>query len=216
MEESKKVKWIYSTHPFLLKWFRSRSISPYYCGVFLFFFLHLHKIVEWLYFHFSLSVCVCVCVCVSGISCEQNSSRTDTPILIRFSLNGCFPHWLKLYWILWPWVKGHGHSDVIVIFSYDSLLISLPCILVSQLSYVWSKWNSVYNLDKPVVDLCLICIKFKWKMTSLWRHSNFLQTIVHISNSIEHTQFILGTNTQFLIEYTINVCSSANAKRKCR
>ena len=42
-----------------------------------------------------VGVCVCVCVCVSvclsvclsGNSCEQNSSRTDTPILTRFSLN---------------------------------------------------------------------------------------------------------------------------------
>ena len=33
-------------------------------------------------------------------------------------------------------------------------------------------------------------------MTSLWRHLSFLETIVHISNSIEHTNFILGTNTQ--------------------
>ena len=33
-------------------------------------------------------------------------------------------------------------------------------------------------------------------MTSLLRHLIFLQTIVHISNSIEPTNFILGTNTQ--------------------
>ena len=33
-------------------------------------------------------------------------------------------------------------------------------------------------------------------MTSLWRHLSFLQTIVHISNYIEHTNFILGTNKQ--------------------
>ena len=84
-----------------------------------FIFLHLHEIVEALYFHFSLSVCLCVClcVCVSGTSCEQNSSRTDAPIWMQFSLNGCFPHWLKPYWIWWPWVKGQGHSDVIPIFS---------------------------------------------------------------------------------------------------
>ena len=42
---------------------------------------------------FSLQfVCVCVCLCVR-ISCEQNSSRTDVPIWMRFSLNGCLPHW---------------------------------------------------------------------------------------------------------------------------
>ena len=32
-------------------------------------------------------------------------------------------------------------------------------------------------------------------MASLWRHLDFLQTIVHISNSIEHKNFILGTTT---------------------
>ena len=33
-------------------------------------------------------------------------------------------------------------------------------------------------------------------MTSLCRHLRFLQTIVHISNFIEPTNFVLGTNTQ--------------------
>ena len=33
-------------------------------------------------------------------------------------------------------------------------------------------------------------------MTSLWRHLSFLQTIVHISNSIEPKIFVLGINTQ--------------------
>ena len=66
---------------------------------------------------FSLQfVCVCVSVCVSGNFCEQNSSRTDAPIWTQFSRNGCFPHWLKPYWIWWPLVKGQGHSDVIPIF----------------------------------------------------------------------------------------------------
>ena len=60
---------------------------------------------------------VCLCVCLSRNSCERNSSRTDAPIWTRFSLNGCFYHWLGPYWIWWPWVKGQGHSDVIPIFS---------------------------------------------------------------------------------------------------
>ena len=64
-------------------------------------FLHLNEIVEVLYFHCSLSVClcvnVCVSVCVSENSCEQNSSWTDAPIWMRFSLNGCLLHWLKPY-----------------------------------------------------------------------------------------------------------------------
>ena len=48
----------------------------------------------------------------------------------------------------------------------------------------------------PLVDLCLNFIEIKQMMTSLRRHLSFLQTIVHISNSFEHTNFILGTNTQ--------------------
>ena len=49
-----------------------------------------------------VSVCVCMCVCLSvcmcvRISCEQISSRTDAPIGTRFSLKGCFLHWLEPY-----------------------------------------------------------------------------------------------------------------------
>ena len=63
--------------------------------------LHLHEIVEGLHFPSSLSVvclfvCLCVCLCVR-ISCEQNSSRTDAPIWIQFSLNGCLQPWLGPY-----------------------------------------------------------------------------------------------------------------------
>ena len=39
-------------------------------------------------------------------------------------------------------------------------------------------------------------------MTSLWHHLSFLQTVFHISNSIEPTNFVLGTNTQ---QYAYNV-----------
>ena len=66
-------------------------------------FLHLHEIVEGLYFYFSLSVCLC--------ECEQNSSRTNAPIWMRFSLNSCLLHWLGPYWNWWPWVKGLGDCD---------------------------------------------------------------------------------------------------------
>ena len=71
--------------------------------------LHLHEIVEGLYFLLQF-VCVCVCLCVRN-SCEQNSSRTDAPIWMQFSLNGCLSHWLEPYWNGWPWVKGQGHCD---------------------------------------------------------------------------------------------------------
>ena len=68
---------------------------------------------------FSLQfVYVSVCVRVFLIfSCEQNYSRMDVPIWTRFSLNGYLPHWLKPYWNWWPWVKGQGHGDVLLIIS---------------------------------------------------------------------------------------------------
>ena len=72
-----------------------------------------------------------VCVCVRLISCEQNSSRKDSPIWTRFSLNGCLLHWLGLYWNWWPLVKGQGHSDVVPIFFLNSMLTSLLCISAS-------------------------------------------------------------------------------------
>ena len=133
---------------------------------------------EGLYFHCNLSVCL------SGSVCEQNSSRTDKPIAYRTGLN-------PGYWNYWPWVKGQGHSDVIPIFLHNSLLTSL-LYFVSHLSHVWSKWNSVCHLTIPLVDLCLNLIKIEWAMTSLWRHLSFLQTIVHISNSIDSTNWNYG------------------------
>ena len=48
----------------------------------------------------------------------------------------------------------------------------------------------------PFVDLCFNLIRFERVMTSLGRHLSFLKTIVHISNSIELKNFILGTKTQ--------------------
>ena len=46
-----------------------------------------------------LCVClsVCLCVYVFDSACEQNSSRTDTTIWRKFSLNGCLAHQLKPY-----------------------------------------------------------------------------------------------------------------------
>ena len=47
--------------------------------------------------------------------------------------------------------------------------------------------------------LCRFVVEFhKNQMTSWWRHFNFLHTNVHISNSIEPTKFIFGTNIQQL------------------
>ena len=50
---------------------------------------------------------------------------------------------------------------------------------------------SLSLIDMPLVDLCLNLIRFEWV-----RHLSFRQTIVHVSNSIEPTNFVLGTNTQ--------------------
>ena len=153
---------------------------------------------------FSLQfVCVYVCVCVSvclcvQFSCEQNSSQTDAPIWTRFSLNGCFPHWLKPYWIWWPWVKGQGYSDVIPIFLYNFLLTSLLCIS-AILCLIKLKFGM--SLSRPLVVLCLNFIKIEWVMTSLWRPLSFLQTIVHISNSIEPINFVLGTNSITITQF---------------
>ena len=85
---------------------------------------------------------------------------------------------------LWTKCQPIGWTDLDVVFA------------VFQLSYVRSKWNSVCHFDIPFVNLFLNFIKIEWVMTSLWRHLSFLQTIVHISNSIEPTNFVLGTNTQ--------------------
>ena len=44
-------------------------------------------------------------------------------------------------------------------------------------------------------------------MTSLRRHLSYLQTIVYISNSIEPTNFVLGTNTQ---QYNVHLIIKMN------
>ena len=128
---------------------------------------------EGLYFYCCLSVCVSVClsVCVSGSACEQNSSRTDTPIWTWFSLNGCLLHWLKPYWNWWPWVKGQSHSDF---FLHNSLLTSLLYI---------SALLCLIKLKSSAPFRYAICrsVKIKWVMTSWWRHLSFLHTNVHIS-----------------------------------
>ena len=51
------------------------------------------------------------------------------------------------------------------------------------------------SLRYALEDFCLN-FKIEYLMTSLWRHLSFLQTVVNITNSILHTNFILGTNIQ--------------------
>ena len=61
----------------------------------------------------------------------------------------------------------------------------------------WTDWDAVFaKWYVALVDLCLNFIKIEWAMTSLWHHLDFLQSNVHISNSIEPTNFVFGTNTQ--------------------
>ena len=79
---------------------------------------------------------------------------------------------------------------------HSSLLTSLLYKCISQFSYVWSNRDLVCRLDMAFADLYFNFIKIKWVMTSWWRHLMFLYTNVHISNSTEPTNFILGTNIQ--------------------
>ena len=114
-------------------------------------------------------VCVCLRVCVSVG--ERNSIRWYAPIWTWFSLNGCLPHWLNSYWYWWPGVNGQGHSDVISIFSlHNSLLTSVLCISAPLCSI---KKIFGISLRYALVHLCINFIKFKWEMTSLWRHLSF-------------------------------------------
>ena len=58
-------------------------------------------------------------------------------------------------------------------------------------------------------------------MTSLWRHLSFLQTIVHISNSIEPKNFVLGTNTQqnnvhLMIKMKVTLTDDEGHKRRSK
>ena len=69
-------------------------------------------------------------------------------------------------------------------FHHNSLLISQFCISALLCP--------MYLLDMSLVNLSLNFIKFELVMTLRWCHLSFLRTIVHISNSFEHTNFILG------------------------
>ena len=67
---------------------------------------------------------------------------------------------------------------------------------ISQLPYVGSNWNLICRLDLLFVDLYVNIIEIKYVMTSWWCKLSFLYTNVHISNSIELTNFLFGTNIQ--------------------
>ena len=129
---------------------------------------------------------------------SQNTILTniipDKPIWMRLLLNGCLPHWLKPHWNWWPLVKGQGHSHVISIFFFITLLTSLLCISALLCSI---KMKSVCRLDICLVDLCLNFIKMEWVITSLWRHLSFLQTIVNILKFYQTYKLRMHTWNQY-------------------
>ena len=126
-----------------------------------------------------IAVCLCVCLCVRN-SCEQNSSRTDAPILTRFLLNGCLQHWHGPNWNWWPWVKGQGHSDAISFFLYNSLLTSL---LGMRLRRALSRFGVEFHKNQIWDDARVTSFKFS------------PLNCQHL-NSAELTNFFFGTDIQ--------------------
>ena len=129
-----------------------------------------------------------MCVCLI-FACEQNSSQTDALIWTRFSLNACLLHWCESFWNWWPWVKGQGlRNSLLTSLLWISALLC-PIEVKFGLSLRYDLYRFVFEFHKNQTDDDVI-----W--TLLGRHLSFLQTIVHISNYIDYTNFILGTNTQ--------------------
>ena len=90
--------------------------------------------------------------------------------------------------LLWTKFQPNGWTDLDAVFAKWLLTALARTLLLTsfflyQLCYVQSKWNYVYRLDIPLVNLCLNLRKIEWIMTSLWRHF------------IESTNFVLGSNT---------------------
>ena len=143
-----------------------------------------------------MCVSVCVSVCLSVCPAEF--------LWTKFKPNGCtdldaiFAKWLliALAQTLLKLVTLDQRSRSQWrnhFFSYNSMLTSLPCIsallCLIKMKFGMSLW---YTLVRFLFKFH----KIRWEMTSLWHHLSYLQTIVHISNSIEPTNFVLGTNTQ--------------------
>ena len=158
--------------------------------------LHLHEIMEGLYFHCSSSVCLSMCLSMSLSVCLSMCSTllvNNIPAERCIDLGAVFAkrllmlaHWFGPYWNWWPWVKGQGHSGSISIFLHNFLLISLlyisAFVCLIKLKFCMSIWHA----------LCRFVIEYHKNqkgMTSKWRHLSFLHRNVHISNSIEPTNF---------------------------
>ena len=115
-------------------------------------------------------VSVCLCVCVSCSACEQNSNRTDAPIWIWFSPNGCLLHWLKAIEI------GDLGSKVKItltqypFFLYNSLLTSilyisaLLCLIKMKVDIPlrYALWGFVFEFPKNQMcdDVMVTSFKF--------------------------------------------------------
>ena len=77
------------------------------------------------------------------------------------------------------------HLGVALLFLHNSLLISLLCISALLLRYTLSRLLVNFHKNRMGDDVIMTSFNIR-----------FLQTIVHISNSIEPTNYVLGTNTQ--------------------
>ena len=138
-----------------------------------------------------IEICLCVCSSYCVFASDLNTSPTEAQIWTRFS------HWLGPYWNWWPWVKPWKIKVTVAQYPFsfhNSLLTSLPWISALLCPIIMKFGMSLRYM--PMADLCVNFIQIEWVMTSLWRHLSFLHTIVHISNSIEPTNFLLGTNIQ--------------------
>ena len=145
-----------------------------------------------------VSVCVCVSVCVGP---SQKTFAVDRDVKHPFR-RLCVCVFFCLSVCQWTNFQSNGCTDMDAVFD-KCLLIALArtqwklvnlgqksrsqwrnipfffinhCLIpycVSQLSYVWSKWNLICRLDNiSVVVLCWNFISDEWMMTSLW-HNNF-------------------------------------------
>ena len=93
----------------------------------------------------------------------------DGPIWMRFSLNGCLPHWLKPYWNWWPWVNGQGHSDSMSIFS-SYFSVSFSTVYLSSLMFDHSQGQNlilkVTDVEVSAFSECFLCF---YTSTKSWR-----------------------------------------------
>ena len=111
-------------------------------------------------------VCQCVCVCTFVNKCRSNPYTDFDVFFAKWLLIALTQTLLKLVTLgqrsRSQWRNTH-------FFLHNFLLTSLSCI--SALLFL-IKWNSVWRLDIPLVELCFNFIKFEWEMTSFKFSSN--------------------------------------------